>query len=495
MGDLEARAEQSEGVAARWVGGAVAFTLPALIGTLYALNHFYVRGASMWDTGWSSYLASHARGLALPNPPAIGGSYYSDHVSVVFALLSWVRAAVPFGSDAAYFAATQGLWYGLMAFGIWLALRGTESLLAPVLATITAFNGVTLATMGFPHIEVATPALLIVFVALFRDGARWPACLILIPLLLVREDAGIHAALLMGVIGLYLGRKKGRPHLLVGAGCLAASIVSFAMQRVVLEGGYAFGDTYLGGPSLAYLTPTFLASRLAQWVISRSYIYVPVAVMLGAAWWLRSPLLALGTLACVPWTLLALIALSEQAGTFWNYYGFPFIWALAWPAVSLAIAPFAPRAVHLWVQAAVALLSIGLFAVSPSNADRSPWRSLAPLPAGRIEATERALDLLLAHRSALGVLVVDDGVGSLRPGAFSGSELRFFMRFTADETRRIETMIYMPDGFVTANRDRVIETAHLSQTYDIRGTGLKLRTRKPIADAEVLDLLAPAVDQ
>jgi hypothetical protein len=230
-------------------------------------------------------------------------------------------------------------------------------------------------------------------------------------------------------------------------------------------------------------------ARLAQLAVSRSYVYVPIAVMLGAAWYLRSPLLTLGALACLPWMLLGIVAFSDQAGTFWNYYGFPFIWALAWPATSLAIAPSAPRAAHLRVQAWVALLSIGLFAVSPFNADRQPWRSLAPLPAGRIETTERALDLLLAHRLALGTLVVDDAIGSLRPGAFSDAELHFFLRFTPAEIRRIETMIYMPNEFIRADRDRLMDAAHLTRTYEIRDTGLELRTRREIADAEIIDLL------
>src|SRR5215469_13848946 len=114
LSNSQATSARGRSLAAHWPGGAVAFALPALFGTLYTLNHFYVRGATMWDTGWFSYLASHANSLALPNPPAIGGSFYSVHVSPIFALLSWVRAMVWFGSDASYFAAIQGLWYGLM---------------------------------------------------------------------------------------------------------------------------------------------------------------------------------------------------------------------------------------------------------------------------------------------------------------------------------------------------------------------------------------------
>ena len=469
----------------------MAFALPALFGTLYTLNHFYVRGATMWDTGWFSYLASHAEGLALPNPPAIGGSFYVDHVSPIFSVLSWLRAVIWSGPDTPYFAATQGLWYGLMGLGIWLAMRGSNTILASVLAVVTALNGVTLATLGFPHIEVAIPALLIVFIALFRDDARWPACLILLPLLLVREDAGMHAAMLLGTVGLYLGRDKGRPYLMVGAACLAASIATFLVQKCLLGGGYNAVDTYLGIPPLAHVTPAFLASRIVQWMNNRAYIYVPIALVLGAAWWIRSPLLTLGALACLPWTLLGLIANSDQAGIFWNYYGFPFIIAMAWPALSLAVEPSAPRVVHLGVQAPVALLSIGLFALSPPwlNADPQPWRYVALPPGGRIEMIEHALDHLLAHRSALGTLVVDDAVGSLRPGAFSNAELHFGLHFTPEETERIETMIYMPNDWIHVEREQLIDAAHLTRTYEIRGTGLELRTRKQISDVAILDLL------
>jgi hypothetical protein len=476
--------------AARWAGGLLAFALPTLVGTLYTLNYFYVDGAPMWDAGWFAYLASHSTGLTLPNPPAMGGSFYAVHVSPIFAALTFVHDVAWSGSDAAFFAATQGLWYGLTGLGVWLALGGGDGAVAVAVSVATALSGVALSTLEFPHIEIAIPALLILFIVLFRGRARWWACLPLLLLLTVREDAGLHAALLLGAIGVYLGREAGKPYLLLAVACTGVTVVAFVAQRWAFAGNAALSDTFLGDPPLHHLGFGLLATRVLGLLLNRSYLYVPVALMLLVARWHRSPLLALGPLACVPWTLLALVGVSDHAGALTSYYAFPFIAALAWPAVSLAIEPTAPRPTHMRLQALIAVLSIGLFAVSGNKADYRPWSHLAPLPSGRIAATEGALDVLLAHRASLGKIIVDDSVASLRAGAFSGSEIRNLLDFTDSEIAGTDALLSFGEtSWLKSERAALISSAHLDWSYTIPDTSLILRSRNEVTDPALRALL------
>ena len=478
--------------AARWAGGLLAFALPTLVGALHTLNYFYVDGAAMFDAGWFAYLASHATGLMLPNPPSIGGSYYADHISPIFAVLAFFHDAAWSGSDAAFFAVTQGLWYGLTGLGMWLALSGVGAQVAVSVAVsvATALSGVALSTLEFPHVEIAIPALLILFIVLFRGRARWFACLPLLLLLTVREDAGFHAALLLGVIGIYLGLRNGGVYLLLAVLCAGAAVIAFAAQRWAFGYNFNLDSTFLGIPPLHHIGFVFLAKRVLGLLVNRSYICVPVALMLVVAWWHRSPLLALGPLACVPWTLLALVAVSPHAGALSSYYAFPLIAALAWPAISLAIEPTAPRQAHIRLQAAIAVLSIGLFLASGSKADDRPWTHLTPLPPGRIAATEAALDVLLAHRASLGNIIVGDSVASLRAGAFPRSEYRNLLDFTSSEIAGTDALLsFEQTAWTKRERAMLISSARLDWSYTIPGTSLALHSRNEITDPAIRALL------
>jgi len=228
-------------------------------------------------------------------------------------------------------------------------------------------------------------------------------------------------------------------------------------------------------------------------LVDRSYLYVPLGLMLLVARRHRSALLALGPLACVPWTLLALVAVSGLAGGLTSYYAFPFMAAMAWPALSLAIEPTAPRPAHMRLQALVAVLSIGLFAVSGNKNDYRPWSHLTPLPPGRIADTEAALDVLTAHRASLGKIIVDDPVGSLRAGAFSASELRYGLDFTDSEIAGTDALLFFEQReWLRSERAALIKSAHLDWSYTIRGTSLILRSRNEVTDPALRALLTPS---
>src|SRR6266536_2260636 len=71
---------------ALWFWHSVAFLIPALLATDYTVNRFYTLGAAMWDSGWYAHIAASG----LRNPPAIGGWFLSDHMSLLFAVTALV---------------------------------------------------------------------------------------------------------------------------------------------------------------------------------------------------------------------------------------------------------------------------------------------------------------------------------------------------------------------------------------------------------------------
>ena len=145
----------------------------------------------MWDAGWFAHLTCHG----LQNPPALGGTFLADHMSIVLGILAVVHTFAPAMPDPIFFAFTQGFWFGILGLATsicvtpWLpTVRGL------LLAILSAMNGISLATLGFPHIEVAIPALILLVLALWTTNRR-AAALAVVPLLLtVREDAGLHLA-------------------------------------------------------------------------------------------------------------------------------------------------------------------------------------------------------------------------------------------------------------------------------------------------------------
>ncbi len=479
------------------VMGSLALLVPWVLATAYTLNFYYLSGAAtLLDSGWFVALESHGTALALPNPPVvITGSFYATHVSPVLAVLRLLHDAIWTGPDAAWFCVCQGAWYGIIGLAIWLALRGASAPLALPAAWLTALGGAELATLGFPHFEVAIPAMLILFLVL-RAGNRW-ASLLLLPLLAVREDAGLHAAMVLGLVGLCLVWQAGRrtpaayPFLLLAVLLTGGSLISMAVHGLLFGNGpNALRDTYIGNPPLAHLTPMFLRRRLADLTCYRAYLFVPLALILAAALLTRDKLLLVGPLSCLGWLLPTIIARTHQAGLLWGYYAFPLMPALAWPAIRQRLRP-RPTGGMARLQLLASLLSIALFAVGTENTDPRPWRRFVPPSWSTIKRTEAALDAVLARQASLGRLVADDAVGSLRIEAFDRNQLRVGFRFTASEDRQVDTLFAAatPPSAQAERQARMIEASGLVNRFPVPGTALILRTRTPIQDTQLRVLL------
>ncbi len=421
--------------------GLVGFALPFLLATSYTLNVFYTEGAPVWDAGWFAWLAAHATGWTLPNPPAIGGDFLAIHVSPIFVLLSAAKSILPLLPDAVWFALTQGLWFGLLGLAAALSLP-------PLAAVLTAFNGIVLATIGFPHIEIAMPALLFLAIVLRARGAWFLP--VLLVMACVREDAALHAALAFAALAVLRARAlrsigAGFPDFVVTLLCLGAGFAALALQHTLPGGGAALSGTYLGTPPLAHVDGAFLQDRLHYLFKDRAYVWGPLLLLALVAMSRRDLRLGMGVLICLPWLALSLVAQSHQAGEMWSYYSVPVMVGLCWPM--LMAASFDDRTgILATLQAVMAILSILLFIGSGGNHDRRPWNHIIPTWNGRIASTETALDDILARRAELAPLIVDDATAALRLGAFSADELRYDFKFTDAELQAAQTLVLRPGG-------------------------------------------------
>jgi hypothetical protein len=448
------------------------------------LNNFYVTGASVWDAGWFAWLASHAVVWPIPNPPVIGGAFLAIHAAPVFFLLTALKDLLPPMPDPVWFALTQGVWFGLLGLAVSLCLAANGR--GATLAVIVAANGITLATLGFPHFEIAVPALLLLSLALRRHTALlWGPPLLL--MLGIREDAGFHAALAYAALALL--RAHGERRLAAGAAdgaialvCLLAGGAALAIQHAVPGGGGALAGTYLGRPALAHVDAGFLAERMHYLVKDRATVWAPLLLLGLTAAWYRDLRLAAGVAISLPWLALSFVAVSHQAGEMWDYYSFPLMAGLCWPLLCAARLDAVPRSRFVALQAAMAVLSLGLFAGSGGNHDRRPWSHFGFDGWSKVAPIESALDRITADPKGLDHLAVDDSVAALRLGSFTATQLHPDFAFSIAEQDAITVLIYRPGTWRDDRKRKLIARAGLADPQPLAG-GFFIRLQRPGAPA------------
>jgi len=174
----------------------VCFLIGGVLVSDYTLNHFYRTGAYFWDSGEFAYDATFSTSWPMllpivhPQPNGLHASAFTIHFMPIFYVTSAVHQAVSFIPAATYFSLLQGLWSGLLGLAVFIACARSGNLaLTVTTAVATAFCGPVLAAIGFPHIELAIPALLLLFFALRFTGYRAGSYVALGLCLLVREEA------------------------------------------------------------------------------------------------------------------------------------------------------------------------------------------------------------------------------------------------------------------------------------------------------------------
>ena len=464
-----------------WILGV--FTIASFVVVNYTLNHFYVNGAYMMDSGHFAYLSAHAVAWPLSNPPAIGGTYFSIHFSPAFYLFTVLhRLLNALGlelTDVTWFSITQGLWLGITAASVFALLSykkpsaAIQSCFNAAVSLVVTFNGVFLAALGFPHFEMAIPALLVAFFASHLRGHTKLAISFLCIGLLMREDAGLHYFGLFFLLAIYLYWAGGRLisadvrfYSTLAVSCLAYGVLVILGQKLLFGGADdSLSRVYLGDPALSHLSPHFLEDRLTFFAQERLYILAPIILALSLSVIRRNGMLLVGFGAVVPWVLFSLLAVSLQAGTLTSYYAFPVAIALCWPAVSYALGAAGntepSTATHITKTdvSLIALSSLLLFPGSSGHHDPSPWQDFGPKWLARNTAPQSALQDLIEANAELDFFF-DDAVASLLSSSATRSHWDYNLAFSPDEINAADAIVFQPRAWLA---DRVKEVAYAAE--------------------------------
>lgn len=460
----------------RKLGLLCALIMSWFLATNYTLNHFYVNGAAMLDSGWFAYLSVSTSNFSPPNPPSLGGTYFSTHFSPIFYLISAPHRLLTSAGfnipDAVWFSIVQGFWPALMTSSIFILIernvsQPTQSAASIGLAaTLLTFNGATLASVGFPHFEMAIPALLAAFFACYCNGKFKLAILFLFVGLLVREDAGLHYFGLFFILASYLYAIKysryAKQFLFLAFICAVMSLLAISIQKYFFgTGDNALVRVYLGNPAFAHLSLSFLIDRIIGVGISRLYLFAPMLMILILAFRGRNWALLIGVAAILPWVVLNISAVSVHAGFLSVHYSFPFAIMVVWPAILCGLQTYqvipdsALSQVTIRTLLLIAISSIGFAWQAHGFSKPHAATDFFPKWIGKISPSHTSLQNFMMENEGL-KLIVDDAVASLTSATTTKSQWKFMLSFQEDELKRADAIVYQPNAWLA---DRVQELA------------------------------------
>ena len=333
----------------KYAFGAVCFVLPQVVIANSLLHHFYVHGAPLYDAGWFAYWMTHALTLDVTTIPSINDRpMLATHVFLFFFPLSWMyQIFSSFFSEQVYFSIVQGAWAGMVSLAVFLiGYRAVNCWLLAVVSVATGLNPFVFTSTSFPHVEMAMPAFIALFIATYmrlREHPRlwWLSFLPLAGLLSVREDAGLHGFGLFILLAAYFwwhARERRDIWQFFGLAsliCIGYSVVAFLVrQSFAPSGDDILVWKFTGSPPYAHLTADLIRERLAFIASNREYVYIPMLTLALLAVLQRSVLPLIAVIAVLPWMLWHLIAKDPLAGTFFPYTMAPVMVVMFWPLTS-----------------------------------------------------------------------------------------------------------------------------------------------------------------
>lgn len=327
---------------------AVCFVLPQVVIANSLLHHFYVRGAPLYDAGWFAYWMTHALTLDVTGIPSIEDvPMLGRHVFLFFFPLSYIyQIFSSFLSEQVYFSIVQGAWAGMVSLSVfWIGYGAINCWLLAVISVATGLNPFVFTSTSFPHVEMAMPAFIALFIASWmrlREHPRlwWLSFLPLAGLLSVREDAGLHGFGLFILLAAYFWwRVRERRDIwrffgLVSLICIGYSVVAFLVRQSFSPGGDTIVWKFVGSPPYAHLTVDLILERVAFIASNREYVYIPMLALALLAVLQRSLLPLIAVVSVLPWMLWHLIAIDQLAGTFFPYMMAPVMVVMFWPLLS-----------------------------------------------------------------------------------------------------------------------------------------------------------------
>ena len=334
----------------KYAFGAVCFVLPQMVIANSLLHHFYVHGAPLYDAGWFAYWATHALTLDVTSIPSIEDvPMLGRHVFLFFFPLSCIyQIFSSFLSEQVYFSIVQGAWAGMVSLAVFLiGYRAMNRWLLAVVSVATGLNPFVFTSTSFPHVEMAMPAFIALFIATYmrlREHHRlwWLPFLPLAGLLSVREDAGLHGFGLFILLTAYFWwRARERRDIwrflgLASLICIGYSVVAFLVRQSFAPSGEdeIIIWKFTGSPPYAHLTADLILDRLAFIASNREYVYIPMLTLALLAVLQRSLLPLVAVIAVLPWMLWHLMAKDPLAGTFFPYTMAQVMVVMFWPLTS-----------------------------------------------------------------------------------------------------------------------------------------------------------------
>ena len=327
---------------------AVCFVLPQVVVANSLLHHFYVHGALLYDAGWFAYWTTHALTPNVTSIPSIEDvPMLGRHVFLFFFPLSYIyQIFSSFLPEQVYFSIVQGAWAGMVSLAIFLiGYRAMNCWLLAVVSVATGLNPFVFTSTSFPHVEMAMPAFIALFIAVWmrlREHRRlwWLSFLPLAGLLSVREDAGLHGFGLFILLSAYFWwRARERRDIwrffgLVSVICIGYSVVAFLVRQSFSPGDDTIMWKFVGSPPYAHLTFDLILERLAFIASNREYVYIPMLALALLAVLQRSLLPLIAAVSVLPWMLWHLIAKDQHTGTFFPYTMAPVMVVMFWPLLS-----------------------------------------------------------------------------------------------------------------------------------------------------------------
>ncbi len=438
------------------------FIIPSIFFTNYVLSQFYLHGTGLLDVGWFTYLLTNATSWPLKNPDAIGGFFFQTHFSVFFYATSYVYENILFFiPEPVYFSLFIGSMYGIISLSVFMVglklikkVTFKISLILLSLSILSSMNGAALGLIGLPHIEIALPALILLFLSLHITGKKRVSFIIFILLLTIREDAGLHIfALLMTVLIIkYISTRKVTSldlNLLFFAFAgFFYTIATMYIQKSYFPGDNALERVYLGNPTLSHLSGSFLVDRLGYFLTERGYIYIPAMLSVLAYFYTKNIFLLCGLLATLPWFFLSLIAVSAMPGSFSNYYAFPFVIIGVWPVFAFAIEnKVMTQQLKNTKKIILSIIvitgtSVFLFPGNSGNVDSKPWRSFIFNDYEIISNTGAFIVFLNANKMKFGNILFDEPLAALFVQTLSRDEYGYLNNFSENVKNKADTVIF-----------------------------------------------------
>ncbi|MCP3931042.1 MAG: hypothetical protein GY705_18315 [Bacteroidetes bacterium] len=454
------------------------------------MNHWYVSGAYYLDSGWFSFLASHSVFPEMKNPPFLpmpGSSYLETHITPIFWILSILKNLFKFVPDPVYFSITQGVWAGIIGGVVFkLAFREFHRIYIPFfISLLCALNGITLATIGFPHSELAIPAFLLLFLYLYVQKSNLLYLgIVLLLLLFIREDAGLHAFGLFAMICIHSFFTKDitqfKKSLLCASIFLIYAVTAIVFQKVFYNSGdNSLTRMFIGNPPFSHIDLPLILRRLSIYFHHREYIYLPLLISIIWALIKKDWLLLLGTVSVIPWLLFSFFAISDIPGILVSYYSFPLMIFLLWPSISGLISKTQQFRSYLYLQVIVCGLSAILLSGNQGLHDPYPLKNMGFTYLNYYSTTNKALESILINHKSLGNIIADDALRSFYVGE-DEITWKYKGNFSDSELENYDSILYFSNSNIPGTYQEISIKNGFSFIYRVENTMIRIASKSDI---------------